>query len=112
MAKRAKYIWDYDLSQEEFDALLNGTLQRGTLDRDWAAVRLIEWASYEEMIRKIGFAALVREWPRWRKRVRAESQRRGLDFVVEWIPKHHLELLSENAVETKKRRLKDEHCDC
>jgi hypothetical protein len=95
MTNRAKYVWDYDLNQEEFDAMLDGKLKRGSLDRDWAAVRLIEWASYDEMIRKIGFAALVREWPRWRSRVRAESQRRGLDFVVKWIPQHHPELLAE-----------------
>ena len=101
MTNRAKSVWDYDLSQEEFDALLSGKLKRDSLDRDWAAVRLIEWASYDEMIRRIGFAALVREWPRWRKRVRAESQRRGLDFVVEWIPKHHPELLAELLKEAK-----------
>ncbi len=97
MKKRAKYVWDYDLSQEEFDAILDGRLRRGSLDRDWAAVRLIEWASYEETIRRIGYAALVREWPRWRARVRSSQQRRGLDFVVEWIPKHHPELLSDGA---------------
>ena len=101
MKKQAKYVWDYDLSQEEFDALLDGRLRREKLDRDLAAVRLIEWASYDEMIRRIGFAALVREWPRWRLRVRAESIRRGLDFVVEWIPRHHPELLSGGTPETK-----------
>ena len=95
MTGRAKYVWDYDLSQAEFDALLAGRLRRGTLDRDWAAVRLIEWASYEEMIRRIGYAALVREWPHWRERVRSAQQRRALDFVVEWIPRHHPELLRD-----------------
>lgn len=105
MTNRAKYVWDYDLTQDEFDALLSGNLKRGSLDRDWAAVRLIEWASYDEMIRRIGFAALVREWPRWRLRVRAESQRRGLDFVVEWIPKHHPKLLSKDTPETQKPKV-------
>lgn len=97
MANRAKYAWDYDLGQEEFDALLAGRLRRGSLDRDWAAVRLIEWASYDEMIRRIGYAALVREWPCWRARVRSEAQRRGLDFVVEWIPQHRPELLTDET---------------
>lgn len=97
MAMRAKYVWDYELSQDEFDELLAGRLRRGSLDRDWAAVRLIEWASYDEMIRRIGYAALVREWPRWRDRVRSEAQRRGLDFVVEWLPKRHPELLSDGS---------------
>lgn len=94
MGNRAKYVWDHELSQEEFDALLEGRLRRGALDRDWAAVRLIEWASYDELIRRIGYAALAREWPRWRARVRSEAQRRGLDFLVEWLRQRHPELLT------------------
>ena len=44
------------------------TRTRGRLDRDWAAVRVIEWAPYQEMVRLIGFRALVDEWSRWRSR--------------------------------------------
>jgi len=29
----------------------------------------------------------------WRRFVRAPRRRRGLDFVVEWLPQHHPELL-------------------
>jgi hypothetical protein len=63
------------------------------LDRDWAAVRLIEYAPYAEIVRLLGFKSLVRDWPRWRGRVRSQSRVRGLDFVVEWLPQHHPELL-------------------
>ena len=55
---RARYVWDYDITQEEFDALLKGTFKKGHLDRDWAAVRVIEWAPYKEMVRILGFPAL------------------------------------------------------
>lgn len=65
---KAKFVWDYDISQEEFDDILAGRCKRGSLDRDWAAVRVIEWAPYEEMIKLIGFPQLVKEWPRWRSR--------------------------------------------
>ena len=94
-AKKAKHVWDYDISQEEFDDILAGRYTRGSLDRDWAAVRIIEWAPYEEMVRQIGFPQLVKEWPRWRSRVRSEQQRRGIDFLVEWLPAHHPELLTD-----------------
>lgn len=94
-ATKAKYVWDYDLSQEEFDDILAGRCKRGGLDRDWAAVRVIEWAPYEEMVKLIGFPKLVREWPRWRSRVRSEQQRRAIDFLVEWLPAHHPELLND-----------------
>lgn len=92
---KAKYVWDYDISQEQFDEILAGRLTRGSLDRDWAAVRVIEWAPYDEMVRLIGFRQLVKEWPRWRSRVRSEQQRRGIDFLVEWLPRHHPELLTD-----------------
>ena len=90
---RARYVWDYDISEQEFDALLAGRAARGRLDRAWAAARLIDSAPYEEVVRRIGFGELVRHWPEWRSRVRSTSARRGLDFLAEWLPKHHPELL-------------------
>ena len=59
-----------------------------------AAARLIDSAPYEEVVRRIGFGPLVRHWPEWRSRVRSSSARRGLDFLAEWLPKHHPELLA------------------
>lgn len=81
MAGLDAYVWDYNLDEAQFRSILAGDLVLGRLDRDWAAVRLI------------GFAALVREWPRWRDRVRSQSRKRGLDFLVEWLPIHHPKLL-------------------
>jgi len=58
-------------------------------------VRLLEYAPYREIVRLLGFRALVEEWPVWRPFVRSQSRRRGVDFLVQWIPKHHPELLRE-----------------
>lgn len=90
---RARYVWDYELTQEQFDAMLAGQYENGPLNRDWAAVRLIEWAPYAEMIRRIGYKTLVENWPRWRSRVRSHSAVRGLDFLTEWLPRYHPELI-------------------
>ena len=87
------YVWDYDLKEEDFRAILAGRLSKGRLDRDWAATRLLEYAPYEEIIRLLGFRALVEGWPHWRKRIRAENRKRGFDFLIEWLPKNHPELL-------------------
>ena len=95
MNTRARYVWDYDLTQEQFDAMLEGRYEDGRLNRDWAAVRLIEWAPYPEMIRRIGYKALVENWPRWRSRLRSTQQIRSLDFLVAWLPEHHPELVRE-----------------
>ena len=92
MNQKAQYVWDYDITQGQFDALLDGNLTIGHLDRNCAAVRLIEWAPYREMIQRLGYRGLVEGWPQWRGRLRSEQQRRSLDFVVAWLPEHHPEL--------------------
>lgn len=90
---RLPYVWDYDIDDATFADILAGRMQAGRLDADWAAVRLLEYAPYPEIIRQLGFARLVAGWPRWQARVRAENRRRGLDFLVAWLPEHHPELL-------------------
>jgi hypothetical protein len=93
--KRPAYIWDYNIDECDFKALLSGELTIGRLGQDWAAVRLLEYAPYAEIIRLLGFRKLVEGWPRWRARVRSESRVRGFDFLVNWLPEHHPELLSD-----------------
>ncbi len=94
MGQRLTLIWDYDINEAELREMLAGRLAKGRLDRDWAAVRLIEYAPYSEIVRLIGFKDLVGGWPRWRDRVRSKSRRRGLDFLVQWLPENRRELVA------------------
>ncbi|MEW6242322.1 MAG: hypothetical protein AB1564_16085 [Chloroflexota bacterium] len=91
--ERLPYLWDYDLTPDQFREILEGRRTVGRLDQDWAARRLLEYASYEEIIRLIGFKRLVENWPRWRGRIRSKSRVRGFDFLVQWLPENHPELL-------------------
>jgi hypothetical protein len=90
---RPVYVWDYDLAEGDFEALLAGRKSIGRLDRDWAAVRLLEYAPYAEIRRLLSLRSLVDGWPSWRGRVRSESRRRGLDFLVAWLPRERPDLL-------------------
>ena len=90
---RPTYVWDYNISQADFDQLLSGQLTIGRLDRNWAAVRLLEYAPYREIVDRLGFRALIDGWPSWRHRIRSQSRQRGFDFLVEWLPQHRPELL-------------------
>jgi hypothetical protein len=90
---RLPYVWDYEISEQEFQAMLAGKLKKGRLGQDWAAVRLLEYAPYEEIVQRLGFVGLVQGWPRWRDKIRADNRRRGFDFLVEWLPQHHPELV-------------------
>lgn len=92
-SQRLSYVWDYDLDQIQFYEILNGRLTKGRLNQDWAVRRLLEYASYEEIIHLIGYKRLVGNWSRWRVNVRSQSRIRGFDFLVQWLPEKHPELL-------------------
>jgi hypothetical protein len=90
---RLDFVWDYDVSEQEFRALLAGGPPIGRLDGDWAAVRLLEYAPYDRIRTFLGIGDLVRGWPRWRQRIRSVSRRRGLDFLVRWVATERPDLL-------------------
>ena len=87
------YLWDYDIDETQFRALLEGEQTIGRLDSDWAAVRLLEYATYPEIVRMVGFRRLVAGWPKWREHIRSQSRRRGFDFLIVWLTLHHPELV-------------------
>jgi hypothetical protein len=93
MEKKLPYVWDYAISEDEFDLLLAGKLSRGRLDRRWARTRLFDYAPYEEIVRRLGYAGIVEAWPESRIKLRSESRRRGIDFLVQWLTTQHPELL-------------------
>lgn len=85
------YLWDYDLNEEQFTKILSGKLTIGRLDQDWAAIRLLEYASYMDIVRLIGFKRLINGWPRWREKIRSVNRKRSFDWFVDWLPEHHQE---------------------
>jgi hypothetical protein len=93
MTSRLPWVWDYDIDESQFRALLAGERTVGRLDQRSAAVRLLEYGSYRDIVRLLGFRSLVRNWPGWRAHVRSTTRRRGLDFLVAWLPEHHPELV-------------------
>lgn len=94
LASRLPYVWDYDIDEATFLAMLAGERSFGRLDRDWAAVRLLDYGDCGEIVRRLGFRALAEGWPTWRDRIRSESRRRGLDFVVWWLAERRPDLVA------------------
>jgi hypothetical protein len=93
MTSRLPWVWDYDIDESQFRALLAGERTVGRLDQRWAAVRLLEYGSYRDIVGLLGYRSLVRNWAGWREHVRSTTRRRGLDFLVAWLPEHHPELV-------------------
>jgi hypothetical protein len=92
---KLSYVWDYDIEETQFKDILDGKKIMGKLDQDWAARRLLEYASYKDIVQQIGYARLVKYWPRWRNDIRSVSRKRGMDFLVQWLPIKHPELCHE-----------------
>ena len=86
--KRLPYVWDYDLDEDEFRAILAGRISKGRLNQDWAAGRLLEYASYDEILRLLPMSEIVAGWPKWRDKVRSPGRVRGFDFLVKWVSEH------------------------
>ena len=88
-------VWDYDIDEKEFLSILEGTTVRGKLDADWAARRVIEFAPFEDIIAVLGYRRLVQNWPRWRRGIRSLSRKRGLDFMMTWLPLNRNDLVEQ-----------------
>ena len=94
MKNTSYLLWDYNLSNQEFFDILEGKLEKGRLGQDWAMIRLFEYGRYEDIIRILGYQRIIDHWPRVRDRVRSRERKRGFDFLVEWLPENHPELLA------------------
>jgi len=90
---RPVYLWDYDIDETSFRKMLDGSLTIGRLDQEWAIVRVLEYAPYQEILRLLTFKEIVDWWPKVRNRIRSNGRKRGFDFLVEWLPQKHPELL-------------------
>ena len=93
MSARLSYVWDYEIDENLFSEILAGRVVLGHLNQQWAVTRLLEYAPYKEIVRLLGFAGIRLHWPIVRSKIRSESRKRGFDFLVEWLPSKHPELL-------------------
>jgi hypothetical protein len=93
MDDRYYFVWDYNLSKQDFLDILEGRLVKGRLDQNWAMIRLLEYGKYEDIIRLLGYRNLVLNWPKLRSKIQFDDRRRGFDFLVKWLPDNHPELL-------------------
>ena len=94
-----EYLLDYGLDEQKFLAILQGKQTIGRLDQEWAALKLLEWAPYEDIVQYLGYSQLVENWPRWRSKIVLESRKRGIDFLTNWLVNSHPELYKRSSDE-------------
>jgi|GEM_PF-1727244 len=81
--KRYAWLWDVPMSNEEFDALVAGGAARGGYDQAWAVLRLIEYAPWREIQRRLPREVFLQLWPALRTQTRSAACREGMDFLYE-----------------------------
>jgi hypothetical protein len=84
LTERYPWLWDVDMDNATFEAILRGQTSVSGLGTDWAMLRLIEYAPYREIKRLLPLAAFLIRWPALKSRVRALSRRDGMDFWADW----------------------------
>jgi hypothetical protein len=88
-----RFLWDYNINEENFQKILAGKLTLGRIDKKWAITRLLEYGSYSEIIHLLGFKGFTEEWPEIREYVRSPRRKRGFDFLHKWLVEKHKELI-------------------
>lgn len=81
------WLWDVPISDAEFDAIVGGGRTVGLYDREWAALRLIEYAPYRDIRRLLPDATIRELWPSLAPKVRSATRRAGMHFLYEWLTK-------------------------
>jgi len=82
-AKYQQVVWDYNLPQSEFEAILSGQRVEGSLDQDWAIARVLENLNYYEAMSIVPYDLLKERWESVRRKLFKDSIKRGYEFVLQ-----------------------------
>jgi hypothetical protein len=85
MKARFPWLWDTNMDNATFEAILSGQASRPPHDSRWAMLRLIEYAPYPEIRRLLPRERFLRDWPELAPRVRSRARREGMDFLYSWL---------------------------
>ena len=84
MQHRYAWLWDVEWDAAAFDAVLSGLGTVSLKDRQWAVVRLIEYAPWSEIRRLLPRDFFLEQWPVVAPRVRSRTRREGMAFLYDW----------------------------
>ncbi len=81
------WLWDVEMDGADYDRLLAG--DRGNMSPsfspDWALLRLIEYAPYRELMRRLPRERFMAQWPGLAAKVRSSDRREGMNYVFDWL---------------------------
>jgi hypothetical protein len=85
MQARYPWLWDVEMDNPTFEAVLRGRAAQPPHDQCWAITRLLEYAPYSEIRRLLPDEILLQRWPDVSRRLRSKARREGMAFVCQWL---------------------------
>ena len=79
-------VWDYNLTQDEFELILNGKKVLGNMDQNWAIVRVLENLNYYDAMNLVSLSTLRNNWKEVQPKLFNSSIKNGYEFLLQRYP--------------------------
>ena len=79
-------MWDYNLSQKEFEVILAGKKVLGNMDQNWAIVRVLENLNYYDAMNLVSLNTLRSNWKEVQPKLFNSSIKNGYEFLLQRYP--------------------------
>jgi len=79
-------VWDYDMTQNEFESILAGQKSIGSMDQNWAIVRILENLNYYDAMNLVSIDVLRSNWDKIQSKMFKSSIKNGYEFLLQRHP--------------------------
>lgn len=79
-------VWDYNLTQDEFEAILAGKKVLGNMDQSWAITRVLENLNYYDAMNLVSLNTLRSNWKEVQPKLFNSSIKNGYEFLLQRYP--------------------------
>ena len=76
-------IWDYKISPAEFDSILSGQSELGSLNQAWAISRVLENINYYDAIKLVSLDVIKKNWSKVKPKLFKKAIKDGYEFVLQ-----------------------------
>ena len=77
-----RLVWDYQMTSDDFSAILSGTKSIGNLDQSWAIARVLEHTDYYTARSLVPLTTLSQHWSKIKPKLFNHTIRDGYEFVL------------------------------
>lgn len=79
-------VWDYNMTQNEFESVLAGQKTIGSMDQNWAIVRVLENLNYYDAMNLVSIDTLRSNWDKIQDKIFNSSIKNGYEFLLQRYP--------------------------